>query len=133
MPRGASMRGLAAAAERLPLQRSLVFLVSDFLFPVAQLKEILDKLWRHDIVPVLLRDAGEDEDLPAWGLVELQDLETGRRRLTVMRPALRDRWRNARQARLAAFDALLKQRARPPFHMVDRFDPDKLTDNLISG
>lgn len=132
-PEGASVRGLAEAAYRLPTQRSLVFLISDFLFPAAQLEGVLDALWRHEIVPVLLRDAGEDEDLPAWGLVELQDLETGRRRLTVMRPALRDRWRNARKARFAALDRLFDERGHPPVHLVGRLDPDKLTESLIGG
>ncbi len=50
------------------------------------MNEILDALWRHDVVPVVVRDRGEEHDLPAWGLMELQDLETSRRRLAVMRP-----------------------------------------------
>ncbi|MBB2974067.1 DUF58 domain-containing protein [Mesorhizobium sp. RMAD-H1] len=130
-PGGASVRGLAETAGWLPARRSLVFLISDFLFPVVELEGILDALWRHDIVPVLPRDSGEDEDVPAWGLVELRDLETGRRRLTVMRPALRDRWRRARQERFSQLDRLFGARGRLPVHLVDRFDPDELAESLI--
>ncbi|KXF75080.1 hypothetical protein ATN84_20565 [Paramesorhizobium deserti] len=132
-PGGASVRGLAETAGWLPTQRSLVFLISDFLFSIEQLKGVLDALWRHDVVPVVIRDAGEDEDLPAWGLVELQDLETGRRRLTIMRPAVRDQWCNARKDRLVQLDRLFSARGHLPVHLVDRFDPDKLTESLVGG
>lgn len=132
-PQGASVRGLAAAAEWLPLHRSLVFLISDFLLPLAQLEEILDALWRHDVVPVVVRDAGEEDDLPAWGLIELRDLETGRSRLAFMRPGLREAWRNAGRLRRAEIDRLFTQRGRSTFHLVDRLDPDALAEYLLAG
>jgi uncharacterized protein (DUF58 family) len=131
-PQGASARGLAAAVDWLPSRRSLVFLISDFLMPAAQVDAILDALWRHDVVPVVVRDQGEEDDLPAWGLVELSDLETGRRRLVVMRPALREAWRQAGKARRAALDRLFERRGRAPFHLVDRLDTDALTQHLIA-
>lgn len=132
-PRGASVRGLAAAAEWLPLHRSLVFLISDFLMPVAQLEEILDALWRHDVAPVVMRDAGEEDDLPAWGLIELRDLETGHCRLAFMRPTLREAWRKAGQLRRAELDRLFKQRGRSTFHLVDQLDSDALAEYLLAG
>lgn len=132
-PRGASVRGLLAAVDRLPARRSLVFLISDFLMPIAQINDALDALWRHDVVPVVVSDRGEEHDLPAWGLVELQDLETGRRRLAVMRPALREAWRRIGRARRAALDRLFERRGRAAFHLVDRLDADALTEYLVSG
>ena len=132
-PRGASVRGLATAGEWLPLQRSLVFLVSDFLMPFAQIEEILDLLWRHHVAPVVMRDAGEEDDLPAWGLIELRDLETGRRRLAFMRPPLRETWLKAGQQRRAELDRLFKQRGRATFHLVDQLDPDALAEYLLAG
>jgi uncharacterized protein (DUF58 family) len=132
-PRGASARGLAAAVDWLPARRSLVFLISDFLMPAAHVDAILDALWRHDVVPVVVRDQGEEDDLPAWGLVELRDLETGRRRLVVMRPSLRAAWREAGKARRAALDRLFERRGRAPFHLVDRLDTDALTQHLIAA
>jgi uncharacterized protein (DUF58 family) len=131
-PRGASARGLAAAAAWLPAQRSLVFLISDFLMPATQVEEILDALWRHDVVPVVVQDQGEESDLPAWGLVELNDLETGRRRLVVMRPALREAWHRAGRARRAALDLVFERHGRAAFHLVDRLDTDALTQRLLA-
>jgi uncharacterized protein (DUF58 family) len=131
-PQGASARGLAAATNFLPARRSLVFLISDFLMPMGQIGEILDAFWRHDVAPVVVQDRGEEDDLPAWGLVELSDLETGRRRLAVMRPALRDAWRRAGRARRSALDQLFERRGRAAFHLVDRLDTDALIRYLFA-
>lgn len=125
-PAGKSAQGLAAAAERLPRRRCLVFLVSDFLMPQADLDLTLDALWRHDVVPVVVRDSRAEGDVPAWGLMEIADVETGGRRLAFMRPGLRARWQAAARAWLAALEASFAARGYTPFHLVDRFDPDAL-------
>jgi len=125
-----SARGLLAAAEDLPRRRCLVFLVSDFLIPAADLADLLDALWRHDVVPVVVRDSRTEGHVPAYGLMEAQDAETGARRLVVMRPSLRARWRAQAHARLEALDAAFTARGRHAFHLVDRFDPDALHDFL---
>jgi uncharacterized protein (DUF58 family) len=133
VPRGASAGGLFAAADRLPARRSLVFLLSDFLMPLPQVDRLLGALWRHDVVPVMVRDRGEEQDLPTRGLVELGDLETGRRRLAVMRPSLREAWRRAGEERRAALDHLFRQHGRAPFHLIDELDADALAEHLIAG
>ncbi len=125
-PLGKSAQGLAAAAERLPRRRCLVFLVSDFLMPEADLDGLLDGLWRHDVVPVVVRDSRAEGEVPAWGLMEVADTETGARRLVFMRPGLRARWQAAAQARIAALEARFALRGHTPFHLVDRFDADAL-------
>lgn len=129
---GRHARGLLDATERLPRRRSLVFLVSDFLMPEADLSNLLDALWQHDVVPVVMRNRRAEGDVPAWGLMEAHDAETGARRLVFLRPALRARWREAAQARLAALDDLFAARGHSPFHLIDRFDPDALLDFLAS-
>lgn len=125
-PAGMSAQGLATAAERLPRRRCLVFLVSDFLMPQADLDLTLDALWRHDVVPVVVRDSRAEGDVPAWGLMEVADAETGGRRLVFMRPRLRARWQAAAHARLSALESSFAARGYTPFHLVDRFDPDAL-------
>lgn len=133
VPHGASAQGLLEAADRLPARRSLVVLISDFLLPLDLVDAVFDRLWRHDVLPVLLHDSGEDADLPAWGLVALRDLETGRRRLTVMRPGLRAAWRHSAQAHRAALDRLFRRHGRAPFVLIDPFDPDALAEHLAAG
>ncbi|WP_029009947.1 DUF58 domain-containing protein [Azospirillum halopraeferens] len=132
-PRGAGTDGLALVAGRLPAQRCLVVLISDFLLPMERIVAVMDGLWRHDVLPVVLHDRGEDEDLPAFGLVTLRDAETGRRRLTLMRPALRAEWSRRAAARRGALDRLFLARGRAPFHLVDGLDRDALAGHLLAG
>jgi uncharacterized protein (DUF58 family) len=73
---------LAAALDfigRVTRKRSIVFLFSDFL--CAGYEESLRLLARrHDVTALLVRDPAE-QHLPAGGLVQLRDAETGRERL----------------------------------------------------
>ena len=77
---------LARALEELDAtlsKRSVVCVASDFLSPrgAPEWHGALTRLRRrHDVVPIVIRDARE-ESLPSIGLVELEDLETGRTRV----------------------------------------------------
>ncbi|MEZ0211602.1 MAG: DUF58 domain-containing protein [Xanthobacteraceae bacterium] len=125
--------GLKAAVERLPSRRALVFLISDFLMPQAAIEAVLDGLWRHDVVPVVVGDSALDDGLPAWGLIEVADLESGATRLVFMRPALRARWRHAARERRRALDQAFAQRGLRPFDLVDRLDTEALGRRLMEG
>ncbi|MFS8036626.1 hypothetical protein ACI7BZ_06595 [Xanthobacter sp. AM11] len=125
-----SARGLAAAVERLPRRRGMVFLVSDFLMPPADIALVLDALVAHDVVPVVVRDSRAEGDVPAFGLMDARDAETGARRLVVLRPSLRARWRREAEQRLAGLEALFAARGLPAFHLLDRFDGEALVHFL---
>jgi len=126
-PVAASARGLAQAAPHLGRRRSLVFLVSDFHFSLAELERILDAYCQHDLVPVVLWDSAEYERLPPFGLIELRDPETGGRRRLLLRPRLRERIRQHFAERRRRLDELCRPFGRKPFFLVDRFDADALT------
>lgn len=65
-------------ANRVLRRRSVVFLLSDFLVPPdSRLFRITGR--RHDLISMWIEDPREVE-LPRVGWVELEDLETGRRR-----------------------------------------------------
>lgn len=130
---GAGTAGLFEAAERLPGRRSLIFLVSDFLLPQPQIERLLDALWRHDVVPVVVRSSAAEEDLPRWGLIEVGDLETGTSRLVFMRPGLRRRWRQEALERRQALDALFARRGLRAFDLRDELDIDALALHLMEG
>lgn len=130
---GAGTDALLAAVEEFPTRRSLVFVVSDFLMPEERIDALLAALWRHDVAPVVVRNSAVESRLPRFGLVETRDLETGRRRLVVMRRALRERWIAQAKARRAALDAAFRRAGRPGFDLVDRFDADAFADHLLSG
>jgi len=126
-PSGASAQGLHTAIDRLGRRRALVFLVSDFHFPLTELASLLDSLSRHDVVPIVLWDSMEYQLLPDWGIIRLQDPETGQERVLLMRPGLRTRFRELFAQRRSALTQLCMQHGREPFFMVDTFDPDALT------
>lgn len=130
---GRGITGLMAAAERLGRQRTLVFLVSDCHYPLEQLEALLATLTRHDVVPVVVWDSAEYEQLPAFGLVLIEDPETGQQRRLFMRPYLRERFRAGFAQRRDALAQLFRQHGRSPFFLIDRFDADALTRYFLSG
>ncbi|ADH91462.1 conserved hypothetical protein [Ancylobacter novellus DSM 506] len=132
-PQGRGTAGLMEAAERLPHRCSLVFLISDFLMPAAELESLLDALWRHEVVPVVVRDSSVEERLPRWGLVEVGDLETGAARLVFMRPSLRERWRREARARRQALETLFVLRGLRAIDLKDALDVEALARRLMEG
>ena len=129
---GTSPHGLVEAARRLAGRPKLVFVVSDFRWPEPLIEEVLGKLAVHDVVPVLLADAAEDEALPSFGLIEFDDLEGSGRRIVFMRPSLHRRWREREQARLDALRHIAVTYGRPPFRLAGRFDAEALSRHLLS-
>lgn len=132
-PAGIGADGLFEAAERLPHRRALVFLISDFLTPLNQTARLLDALWRHDVVPVVVRNEAIEDGLPNWGLIELGDLETGASRMVLMRPALRKRWIEQARARRKALNELFSRRGLRLFDLKDALDTDALARRLMEG
>ena len=126
---GNSAAGIADMAPLLPRQRCLVVLVSDFLMPPTLLEQALKTLSRHDVAPVVLHEAGE-QDVPSTGLMRLRDAESGRTRLLLMRPALRRRWHAARIAWRAKLDTIFAQRCRPAFYAEGPLDLACLSEHL---
>lgn len=95
--RGTCLREALDFLNRVLIRRAIVFLLSDFLDK--DYEQALRRTGkRHDLVAVPIRDPGEAE-LPAVGLLELEDAETGRQLLVdTSRAEVRTAF--ARQARL---------------------------------
>jgi uncharacterized protein (DUF58 family) len=131
--RGASAKGLIEAANLIAGRRKLVLLVSDFLWPQDLSRRVFGALAQHDLAPILVADPAEERDLPRFGLVELDDLETGRRRMVLMRPKLRRSWIEREQARRAALRRFALRYGRPPFLLSETFDADALSRYLTGA
>jgi uncharacterized protein (DUF58 family) len=129
--RGAS--GLVDAARRVGRKRNLVIVVSDFLLPEKQIEAVFEELSTHDVVPIRISDSRENAELPSWGLLELSDLETGRRRLVAMRPSLRAEWQRRIEARRSFFRSLAARYGREPFEITDHIAWDRLGAHLAAG
>jgi uncharacterized protein (DUF58 family) len=119
--------GLLEAAWQLGRRRSLVFLLSDFHWPEAELATLFDALAGHDVVPVVVWDEAEYAKLPGFGLAELLDPETGLRRRLFLRPALREKIAQCYAQRREQLTGLCSAQGRLPFFLSDRFDPEAMT------
>lgn len=125
--------GFMEAASLLAGRRKLVFLISDFYMPHEACERIFSALSEHDIVPIILSDTLEVEELPRWGILSLTDIEFGRRRLVVMRPSLREAWQRRSEGRRAELNAVAARYGREPFEVRNAIDWDRLGGYLISG
>ena len=131
--KGRQVTGLLEASRHLGRQRALVFLVSDYHFALSVLDDVLVTLARHDVVPVVVWDSSEYERLPNWGLVLVEDPETGENRRLFIRPELKDRFCERFVQRRSTLETLFRTRGRSPFFMIDQFDPDALSRYFLSG
>ncbi|MDP4002101.1 DUF58 domain-containing protein [Methylobacterium sp. NEAU K] len=129
---GRSAGGMLDAARQIAGRPKLVFVASDFRWPDALIGRVFAALAPHDTIPILLADPAEAEDLPAFGLVELDDLEGAGRRVVFLRPSLRRSWIARERARVEALERAAAPFARRPFRLADRFDAPALTRHLMT-
>lgn len=119
--------GIEAAALRLSGRAGLVFLVSDFHWPLSILDRVLDSLSRAFVVPVVVWDEAEVQPPERSGLMMLRDVEDGSQRVLWMRPALRGQWRESVVQRRAALEALFARHLMRPFYMQGEFDGEAMS------
>jgi uncharacterized protein (DUF58 family) len=124
---GDGMAGLQGALQHLAGRQGLVFLLSDFHWPVEQLEAALDLLNRAFVVPVIVWDPAEIEPPAGNGLAVLRDAESGRQRTLWLRPKLRQEWREAVAARRARIEGMLAARAIRPFYIHGDFDGEAMS------
>lgn len=112
----------------LPRERSLIFLVSDFHMPMAQLEEALILMLGHHIVPVVLWDTAEYADLPDFGITNVTDPETGAKRTLFLRKDYKARILQSFADRRKQISELFLHFDMQPFFVENAFDADLLTD-----
>ena len=127
VPSGASARGLLESATQLPHRRALVFLVSDFHWPSADLAQILRGLAHHAVVPVVLWDPAEADTVHRHGFATIKDLESGAQRFVWLRPGLVDSLRRRRDRHEEMLRHVCARAGCVPFFVRDRFEPLQLT------
>ncbi len=125
-PAAASSAGLLEAVHFLAGSRSLVFLCSDFHFPIELLSRVLGSMAHHAVVPIVLWDSME-MSMPANGIAAMRDPETHRERTVLLRPWFRQRLQASFVSRRQALtDCFMSFGARPLF-LVDHFDAEQVT------
>ncbi len=106
------------AVARLARRRSLIIVISDFIGDGDWERSLLRLGPRHEVVALRVVDAA-DEELPAVGLVVIEDAETGEQLIIDSGdPLLRTRLRSAVDERDAILAAGMR-RAGVPMHRID--------------
>jgi len=125
--------GLEATVQRIAGRRGLVFLVSDFHWPLERLNAILDLLAHAYVVPIIVWDPAEIEPPALDALAPLRDAESGARRTLWLRPKLRSQWRDAVARRRTELDGLFGARAIRPFYVVGAFDAEAMSQYFLEA
>jgi hypothetical protein len=111
----------------------LIFLVSDFHWPLEGLASVLDSLAKAYVVPMVVWDPAEILPPSASGMMILHDAESGAERTFWLRPSLRERWRSAVERRRAELNALFNARAIRPFYVCGRFESEALSQYFFEA
>ncbi|MBM3351329.1 MAG: VWA domain-containing protein [Betaproteobacteria bacterium] len=128
IPPEAGSSALADTIRILPRERSLIFLVSDFHMPIADLENALILMLRHHIVPVVIWNSTEYKDLPEYGIASVADPETGARRTLFLRKEYRQRILKRFVDRRQEIEALFLRFDMQPFFVENHFDADLLSE-----
>jgi len=128
-----TVESLRQTIASLSGRRGLVFLVSDFHWPLQPLHGVLEQLAPACVVPIVAWDPAEIEPPSAHALVALSDAETGVRRTLWMREPLRRQWADAVVERRAALQAVFSRHGLAPFHFEGRFDAEALTRHFMEA
>jgi len=129
----AAGRGLERAAAHLVGREGLVFIVSDFHWPLDSVPRVLDLLARAAVVPLVVWDRAEIEPPTDSGFALLNDAESGARRSLWLRPALRNRWRKAVAERRAELRRVFSAGNVRPFYLSGAFDAEGLSRYFMEG
>jgi uncharacterized protein (DUF58 family) len=119
--------GLVETARQLAGRRELVFVVSDFHWPLAVMAEAMDMLSHAWVVPLVIWDRGELAPPPVDGFIMLRDAETGAATPVWVNARLRQRWAVQIDSRRRALDALFGSRSLLPFYLHGGFDAAALS------
>lgn len=130
-PQGQHADGLFEAVPYLPQKRCLVFLVSDFRWSAGKFKLLLKKLSHHDVVPVMLQDPAEVDELPKSGIAILRDVETGAGQFVWMRKSLREQMADIRVQHIKAVEEASRKYGNKPFLVRGAFSSALLTQYFM--
>lgn len=127
---GRHARGIVELPAHVRRGHGVVFLLSDFLMPLDDLRRAVEPLAGHVLVPLVAwRPDAVDAPLRD-GLTRVEDRETGRRRWLWMRPRLRSAIRARSAAHAQSLVTLFARVGARPFFLGDRLDCDALNAHL---
>lgn len=131
--RGASIDALSECIEMIAGHSALVFVVSDFHWPLAQLDGVFDPLAGAQIVPLVIWDQAEIHPPAGKRLLSVQQMGGKTTRHVWLTPQVRQTWRDNVAQREQAITAVFAADDIKPFMMTDGFEPDALSQYFLEA
>ncbi|MGY6252779.1 DUF58 domain-containing protein [Paraburkholderia caledonica] len=128
-----SVGALQRIASTLAGRRALVFLVSDFHWPLTALPAVLDLLVHAYVVPIVVWDAAEIAPPAGGPLLAVRDAESGARRTLWLSAGARERWHEGVARRRAELSQMFGKRAMQPFYIEGAFDPEAMSRYFLEA
>ena len=125
--------GLEEATLHLAGRHGLIFLASDFHWPLDRLDGVLDLLAHSYVVPLVVWDPAETQPPKHDGLMPLRDVESGHRSTIWLRPRTRERWHEAIERRRAELNGRFTSRGIRPFYINGEFDGEALSNYFLEA
>ncbi|HEY4369115.1 MAG TPA: hypothetical protein VGN07_17910 [Steroidobacteraceae bacterium] len=125
--------GLEEVAHHVAGRNGLIFLISDFHWPVDRLGNVLDLLAPSYIVPMVMWDPAELQAPTNDTLMSLRDMESGAHRTLWARPRLRTQWAEAVEQRRKNLGEVFAPRGIRPFYVSGRFDSEAMSRYFFEG
>ena len=118
--------GIFEVPQYLSQNRGLVFWISDFHMPLAQLEQALNAMSVHQIVPIVLWDDQEYKRLPKFGFGNMLDPETGMSRSIFFRESVKNNFEAAFLKRKEQLDQLFTSFDYQPIYFSDAFNAEAM-------
>ena len=123
--------GLERAVVHVAGRPGLIFLLSDFHFPLEHLHKVLDSLSHVFVVPIVVWDKAEVTPPEKNVVAALRDSESGARRTVLIRSKLRQQWRAAVARRRVDLDRFFATWSMRPFYVIGSFDCDAMSKYFL--
>ena len=126
-PKSSGHQGIKNVFMILPNDHTLIFLISDFHMPKIDIEYSLSKLTKHTLVPIILWNKSEYQDLPRFGIVSVTDPESGQEKTIFLRKKMLTKIKNTYKKRKDELEKLFLKYNSPAFFVNDDFIPLEMT------
>ena len=120
--------GIKSVYQFLPKDKTLVFFISDFHMPIEDIKESFSLLGKHQVVPIVLWNKSEYENLPSFGILTVNDPESGEESTMLLRKNMNKRIQRNFNERKKLLEKTFIQLNSPAFFVGEKFKPLQMTE-----
>lgn len=125
--KSASHAGIKELYRFIPKDQTLIFLISDFHMPNADIENCLGHLRKHRVIPIILWDKNEYENLPHFGIVSINDPESGEETTLFLRKRILKKIKSKFEQRKKDLEKIFLNYDSPPFFVEEIFDTTAMT------